>query len=412
MKFNSYTQKIILAYLYNYKSYTAFKYLKPEFFIDPDVNSLCTHIQHFLTKYSEIVDVDYILSYAEDGEYDTWEDILTYPVKYSEKERWFDLASKFIQQKSLVHILQKQGGKSQEVDIVKIYTSLGSIVSLDLNEDNSAISGEYIERSDISVKLIHGNPTYIPELNNLTKAGGFYSPQLIIFLGGPKSFKTGFLLNLAVNHALDGLKVLYADFENGKEELTTRLQQCMCQCSEEDLQTDKNRRIFRDVSREIEEAGGSVHLKCFYGRKDSINKVDHYIGDLIAKDEWKPDVIIYDYMDIIGESTDRRLGSQYNYIYAININKKYSTFSYSISKVTRDAIEKGDIKAMHIAEDTEKLYNAHAIFALNVDSEDRQSNRMRITSIYQRRGKSQTRDQCWLNINFDTETITPFDYDS
>src|SRR5688572_14536392 len=45
-----------------------------------------------------------------------------------------------------------------------------------------------------------GAPTKFAGLNKMTAAGGFYPPQLVIFMKGPKQFGTGLLVSLAVDY--------------------------------------------------------------------------------------------------------------------------------------------------------------------------------------------------------------------
>ncbi len=83
--------------------------------------------------------------------------------------------------------------------------------------------------------LTHGEPTYLKSLNSMTAAKGFYSPQLIIFMGGPKSFKTGAIINIACELMRDGLNGYYVDMENGKRSIRTRIKQQMMGLTLEDL---------------------------------------------------------------------------------------------------------------------------------------------------------------------------------
>jgi KaiC/GvpD/RAD55 family RecA-like ATPase len=237
----------------------------------------------------------------------------------------------------------------------------------------------------------------------MTSAGGFYSPQLIIFLGGPKTFKTGLLINLATEYALDGLNVFYADFENGADELLVRFQQCLCECTEDDLEKEEFRKMYKSRKKAIKTAGGGIYLRSFYARVDSMKSVEKEIDLLIKAEEFIPDVIFIDYLDIVGTSDpyvhERRLIIQDNYLRAVSLNKKYDCFTFSISRVKQSGFDKTKLGVGDMGEDSEKVYNAHAVFSYVRDENDRRANMARISSLVQRKGESYGRDDCWVEID-------------
>lgn len=400
-------QELVLGWVIQTQNEEALTYLKKSFFVDPIDKEILEALQSHFAVYKKIPHTKVLMEYASDDP-DWKKRVSSLLIPISEEKFIQDKFNAFVKKEEFKQALTKYLPDYQKGrDIYdRFYRDIEKVVNINLG--CSDLKGVFLTESNINLSKVQGYPTFLKSLNNMTKAGGFYAPQLIVFLKGPKTFGTGLLLNLAVEYAYSGLRVFYADFENGKEELLVRLQQTVLQLPEEELELPENKKEFKKHLKAINDNGGDVYIRSFMARVDSMKDVEREI-DLLAKDEWIPEVIILDYLDIVGTDDnyvhDRRLVIQNNYLRAVALNKKYDAFTFSISKVKQSAYKKDKFSIEDFGEDAEKAYNAHAAFAFVRDEEDMRHHRARISAVVQRKGKSYGTDDCWLEIDENTHSI-------
>lgn len=219
-------------------------------------------------------------------------------------------------------------------------------------------------------------PTIFKQLNKFTTTGGFYSPQLIVLVSQPKSFKTGTLLNMALGYARMGLRVMYIDFENGLKPMMNRSKQCLLDCTFKELMSAGQllteseitlTECFKMQLEWIQRLGGDFKLGYYPAKVTTLDEIEPEI------EAYKPHVIFWDYLDLAAppdKKKDIRLGIQENYHHVVRINSKYNCFSFTISQINRNGSRKKRIKPEDIGEDYGKIMNAHALFALNREDED------------------------------------------
>jgi len=265
--------------------------------------------------------------------------------------------------------------------------------TLGIKETNEEIGDNFLiaDFDKFKISTIKGYPTFLESLNELTAAGGFYSPQLIVFMSSPKHFKTGMMIKLAVEYARDGLNIYYADNENGIYSIRNRI---LMAITEEDLNyvtdPDNEPEIKECLNRFKMYGGGDFYIDSFAPNLTSLQAVSNKIDYLIDIKKFKPDIIIYDILDKFAPTNyekEKRLRIQEAYNEAISINKKYGVFSFTPSQVTRNALDKKVLKMNDIAEDYGKIANAHAVFAICGTPEEVEQGVRRIIPVAQREGK-------------------------
>lgn len=277
-------------------------------------------------------------------------------------------------------LIEDESFNAMEADLAKI-------ISLSPPELNSftkkplRFSGEVPSQAPIEV-----HPCCYPSINDLTARKGFYSPQLIILMGGPKAFKTGFLLNMTAGYLKSGLKVKYCDTENGVRILYDRLMQTLLGYTIDELNLDDNQAIIANARQVISRLSGGDVSFGFYGGK-GLKDVDADIRQEYLDTGFKPDVIIHDYIDKYkNKEKDKRISIQENYDAAVRLNEKWGTFSFTVSTVKRTAINKEIVKVTDFGEDIMKAYNCHAAFALCRTTTEESLGMARIVPVIQREG--------------------------
>ena len=224
---------------------------------------------------------------------------------------------------------------------------------------------------------------FLKEWELMLEDSGFFTPQNIVIMGGAKSFKTGLLIVKVADFFLKGKHVYVADVENGVERTTVRIFQALMGYTKTEVRDNFDKCIeYYNYCRKIN--GGSITIKGYRQKVDSVINVEI---DIDNTPEYKPDVIIYDYLDIMGgKNSDKRLNIQDNYYAASALNKKYGCFSFTVSKITDKGMYKKVNKPTDIAEDKEKLYNADAVYSLSRTEQDIEDNIGRICPLLIRDG--------------------------
>lgn len=400
-------QELCIHYILETGNTEVLEHLRKEHFTDPDLQDIIDALHKHYKTFNEIPSKRILLEYDDS---DDWYDACA--IFFDTLESPEFVATKlntFIRQRHMRVALEKLLPRIQDNEDISedLLIEAEKIASIDVG--NTKMDGDFIAEAEIMIPKHSGHPCFIEALNAMTSAGGFYSPQLTIFLKGPKTFGTGLLINLAVNYAFAGLKVFYADFENGQDDMRTRLQQCICEATEDDLEDSETKERYKDMKEIINEAGGDVYVKSYKPRKNTLVDIEREIDRMIKVRKWIPDVLFIDYMDIVGRlnkyDNERRHIIQSNYLKTVELNQKYGCFAFSISKVKQSAYEKDQFDIGDFGEDAEKAYNAHAVFAYMAGTKDHELGRARIAPVVQRKGKSYGRDDCYLETIWEKQLI-------
>lgn len=260
------------------------------------------------------------------------------------------------------------------------------------------------------LEKIEAYPTFLEDLNELTAAKGFYPPQLIVFMSSPKHFKTGMMIKLAVEYARSGINVYYADNENGEVPIRNRCLMAICEADLDWITDPGNKEEIKEyLTRFKKYGGGDIFIDSFGANSVNLYQIETRLQYLKVERNFVPKIIIYDTLDKflpVNWEKEKRLRLQNVYNDAINLNKKLNVFSFTVSQVKQQALEKRVLKPNDISEDYGKVANAHAIFAICGTKEEMDLGIRRIVPVAQREGKRYTpRDICVIQINEATMTV-------
>lgn len=278
------------------------------------------------------------------------------------------------------------GDYLSDIAAIQSITSIGGSGSLKVgNRGEDFLS--YDVRDAAVIPSAHR--TEFNKFNALTEAGGFYSPQIILFLASPKAGKTLHLMNFARGHVKYGLKVAYIDVENGKQDLRKRFNQSIMDARAEELLGEKKQRELQYMKRRYSMFGGALRVYSYTPRSASPKDVAREV----AADGFEPDVWVWDYPDRFNSSNYAdnrekltRIQGVYNDIATINVET--SSFCYVVSQVKQSSVNKKVLDMTDFAEDFAKAANATAGFAICQTEEEERLNIERIVPMFQRQGVS------------------------
>lgn len=289
----------------------------------------------------------------------------------------------------------------------KLHREITRIKSIgDHTEDDENNRGQFLiaDHKSGDYKIVEGAPTYLDSLNKMTSTGGFYSPQLIILMGAPKSFKTGALLNIGVKYARDGYNVYYADAENGQDKIRDRARQAMLECSVGELHSGEMDATLDEIVGRFKSFGGDFRADYYPAYSKTMNDVEAELDWLRDTHNWVPDMICYDYLDLFNpidfKITEKRLKIQAVYHDAIKLQKRRGIFGFTLSQVKQAAVGKTLMTMGDFAEDFGKAHNCHAAFAICRDEVELQSGLMRLVPVAQRDGlPAHSNAVCFMQVS-------------
>jgi hypothetical protein len=327
----------------------------------------------------------------------------------------------YARKKGMRDLFTNKAGKIKDAtfeELDGIYTEMRRIIGIGSNSaDVDRNRGGFMFRdadTQLHDTMIIGHPTFLDSLNKMTAARGFYSPQLLLLLGGPKAFKTGVMLTLMIHYAKSGLNVFVADAENGAASIKTRIKQALLECERHEL--GKYKAELKYILNKLKLYGGDIVVHHFPGKISTLDDVDTELTRLREDEGWTPHVIMYDYLQLFA-STNKRLNNKQDqlqdvYHHAKRINTKFNCFAWTAAKVRRDAVNKLVIKTDDFGEDFGQAYNCDATYALCRTETEQANGYGRLVPVLQREGtayKFGASTTCALKINEATQSVTELD---
>lgn len=253
------------------------------------------------------------------------------------------------------------------------------------NSDEKIKSAGYLhERPIPNPTDIKVYPCFLSGINKIRNRGGFHTPNSVILKAGPKAYKTTFLVNFAMHYVGMGLKVYYADAENGHISIEDRCRQMVSGLTEMELIQPENSQLIETCFKGWFGQGGVLLVDSYKKGRCSMADVKYRLEEKKALDGFVPDVIIFDYIDefIPINAYDRKQQgyqqSQIVYNEADALMQDLNTFYISVTPENRSGEIGGDYK---------KIYNCWSIFELQQDEYDEAHNIVRVVSLAQREGK-------------------------
>jgi hypothetical protein len=235
-------------------------------------------------------------------------------------------------------------------------------------------------------------PTPFDQMNKLTNAGGYEKGSIIVILDKQKKGKTTALVNIAKGYLRLGKKVLYLDYENGKESIFSRFEQSLTSSTKLEIISgdvdDKVKKKFRKYKR----IGGEVVVERVPTGSDS-NYVQNLIDKYYREFGIKFDILISDYAAKAGSLSKKRddterISDAYQDLGNLALKNDFDHV-FTAHHVTREGA-KARMKTRYIGEDIAKcidiVRHVHAIYGLNRSPEEDEAGFIRLELVEQRDG--------------------------
>lgn len=239
-------------------------------------------------------------------------------------------------------------------------------------------------------------PTPFWQINRMTNGGGYTKGTLIVLIGPEKEFKTGFLVNVTRSLLRMRRRVLYIDFENGKEAIAIRLEQSLMNKSKKDILSGEHDQKVLKQFRKYQRLGSEVDIHRMPAYTTTCDHIQAYIDAQYREFGITYTDLIVDYAALGGaisgnKDDTQRISDFYVDLKNLVERNKYYT-CWTANHVIREAMKGKDnrFKTKFISTDTAKcidiVRHVDVAFGFNRSDLDVAGNTARLQIIDQRDG--------------------------
>ncbi len=312
----------------------------------------------------------------------------------------------FIEESSL-EFCKKQSlkdGLVKAIDMMESgkYDSIQTIIKDALNKGGARDLGhdynegfDYRSQRSIRSPISTGWPVVDKELN-----GGWERATLVTFIGGTGSGKSMFLVNCSAAAVAQGLNVLYVTLEMADYKIGLRHDSYFSGVKINDV-PDQKQKVQTDVQTA---AKGRLMIKEFPTKTATVQTVRAYIQRLQATKNFKPDMVVVDYADLLRGS--RSYGDHRFELAGVYEELRAMAQELNVVLVTADQTNRGGmneeiVTLSSIAESFAKATVCDVIITISRRVDDKAANMGRLFIAKSRLG----RDGTVLPFTMDTATV-------
>lgn len=288
-------------------------HIKPEYFQNEQDKQAFILIKSFFDKYNKtptkqalLVDLDSVENISETVYKGTY-DLITGLPKSSETTEWLvDKTEKFCQDKALYNAIlesiQIMDNKKSDIPKTAIPKILQDALAVSLE---TKLGHDYLEDAESRFDFYHNKVSRIPFdieiLNKITK-GGVPKKTLNIILSPTNTGKTLIMCHMASAYLKEGKNVLYITLEMAEEEISKRIDANLLNVPIDDLMLIDKANFVSSIQRIKSKYKGRLKVVEYPTSTASAAHFRHLLSELKAKEEFIPDVIFIDYINLCASS--------------------------------------------------------------------------------------------------------------
>jgi replicative DNA helicase len=210
------------------------------------------------------------------------------------------------------------------------------------------------ERFEFYNQKLNKIPFDIDLLNTITN-GGLPKKTLSALLAGTAVGKTMFMCHLAAAYMAMGYNVLYITLEMAEEQISKRIDANLFDldiAKVENMEKSDFDRIVNVLSNKIT---GKLIVKEYPTSMANVGHIRHLLSELKLKKNFKPDVLIIDYINIMSSFRHKTNKGMYEYIKSIGeevrgLCVENDVIGWTATQVNRDGLKSNDFDITETAE--------------------------------------------------------------
>ena len=327
----------------------------------------------------------------------------------------FDETKVFANDKAMFLVL-KEGAieiskDGTQRDYAKIEKQMREALSMDWNEDLGVDFFDEEELDEIYERLADDTvriPTGVEVVDNAINGGIPGKTKFCaVFVGSAGIGKTMILGNTAINAVKDGKNVLYISFEISQDELRRRLDAAFTDFSIKNITQLKDKVKEQIVDAKKEGAVGRFIIKEFPPASITALDLEAYLNTLHMKRDFKPDVIVLDYLGIMKPQA-KESNNSYERGKAVceeirALSDRHKCPVWSAVQTNRGAYGQANVEMDNIADSMGIAHTADLIISLAQTDELKEEDKMKFEVIKSRISK--TGSYGIVNVDYDKMKI-------
>ena len=396
--------------------------IKPEYFEFPSHTKLFTVIKDYFEKYNLLPTDDFILE--EVKQYVTsrdplsdFEDELVYINKINKQtidnvEYVLTLIEKFAKKEAMKSaiaqsILLLKQDKFEDVEaLVRDALIVGRTVDIGQIYFND-VSPRW-QRFLNGDKNVVKHKTILKKLNDSLE-GGLSNKELAMVVAPPGVGKSLFLVNQGVKSMMEGKKVLYVSLEMSEDKIAQRFDSIMTLVPQAKLKetTSQLTVLQRIETFKSTFEGSDLVIKEFPTGEANVNTVRSLLFQLQTHKEFKPDVLIVDYLELLRPT--REIDQEYRAQQRIaeelrGLGMKENILVWTATQTNRQGKAVKVITDAELGDSYGKIRTCDFAVSLNQSEEEFDSGTMRAYVMKSRNGRA--RFQIPMKVDYGTLTMT------
>jgi replicative DNA helicase len=343
-------------------------YIQENYFRQSHERALVGYISEFIRKYKKPPTKDALMVSAENDS-NLHEETFTELVgvlneieSQTEKpdQQWLlDSTESFCRERAMsnaaflaVSILEGKEKKLDKGSIPKLFES-ALAVSFDSN-----IGHDFIDDAQERWEFLHNTTFKIPfdlkTLNEATK-GGVEKATLNVLMAGPHAGKTLAMCHFASYYLTSGKNVLYITLEMRAEKIAYRIDQNLMNITADDLDVLSLPMFLGKIDKLKTQTIGKLKIKEYPAGSVHVNNFRALLTELQNKQNFKPDVIIVDYLNLCASSRLKMSENTYSYVKSISeeiraLSQEYDIPIWSATQLNREGADSSDPGMSHTSE--------------------------------------------------------------
>jgi replicative DNA helicase len=392
--------------------------VKPEYFEYPSHQKIYTIITEHYYKYKKLPSDDVILEEAKKVKssnelFSDYKEELTQVNCIDEAalgncEYYLDLVEEFAREAALKEAILDSVDLIKTKEFGQIESKIREAVTVNRNVELgsnyfSGVKDRWQRLADI--KSTPRFKTPFPSVNTSLE-GGLNSKELAMVVAPPGVGKSMFLANQAVSSSLDGHKVLYISLEMSEDKVAQRLDSIFSRIRQSDL-TNKLELLEErlDMLSSIHKVG-KIWIKEFPTKRASINSIRAYLNQLRNYEEFVPDVIVIDYLELMTGDTSmpeyqlqERLAQELR-----GLATEYDLLVWTATQTNREGKKVPIITDAELADSYGKMRVCDLVFSINQTENEFDEGKARLYVMKSRNGKG--RFIVPVKVDYNKLTIT------
>ena len=412
-------EKVILQNLLFNEDYMrkVIPFLKAEYFYSNKDKLIFESIKKFIEKYNTVPTIDSIvIGFQNDKTLndDQYKEVIEEVNSYSEKitnNGWlYNETEKFCKDKAIYNAILTSisiiDGKEKSITQDGIPSILQNALGVCFDHN---VGHDYFENADNRFDFYNRVETRIPfdleYLNKITN-GGLPNKTLNIVIAGTGTGKTLFMCHVAASTLSLGKNVLYITLEMAEEKIAERIDANLM-----NIPIDKLKSMSKDlynsrINKIKEKTNGKLIIKEYPTASAHVGHFRSLISELQLKRQFKPDILMVDYLNICASSRYKAGAGVNSYTLVKSIAEEirglaveFNIPAFTATQTTRSGFSNTDVDLTDTSESFGTTATADLMFALITSEELEQLNQLMVKQLKNRYNDPTTNKRFCIGID-------------